>query len=71
MVIFPDYRGSSGYGTNHYQNAYGTTDVADVIAAGQYLAKRDYVDPNRMGIVGHSRGGMVTLLATERAPHLR
>ncbi|MGI8742134.1 MAG: alpha/beta hydrolase family protein [Bryobacteraceae bacterium] len=68
VVIFPDYRGSSGYGANHYQNAYGTTDVADVIAAGQFLAKQDYVDPNRMGIVGHSRGGMVTLLAIEKAP---
>ena len=68
VVIFPEYRGSSGYGENHYQNAYGTIDVTDTIASADFLAKQDYVDGNRIGIVGHSRGGMVTLLSIERAP---
>src|SRR5258706_81748 len=27
-----------------------------------------YADPNRLGIYGHRRGGMVTLLSIERAP---
>jgi dipeptidyl aminopeptidase/acylaminoacyl peptidase len=68
VVIYPEYRGSSGYGANHYKNSYGTTDVADVLSSADYMAKQNYVDPNRMGIIGHSRGGMVTLLAIEKAP---
>ena len=38
------------------------TDVADVLASADYLAKQDFVDGTRMGILGHSRGGMVTVL---------
>ncbi|MCX7173987.1 MAG: alpha/beta fold hydrolase [Proteobacteria bacterium] len=68
VVIFPEYRGSSGYGKNHYANSYGVTDLADVLSSADYLAKQSYVDPERIGIVGHSRGGMVTLLAIEKAP---
>jgi dipeptidyl aminopeptidase/acylaminoacyl peptidase len=68
VVIFPEYRGSSGYGETIYRNSYGTTDVADVLAAADYFATKPYVDPHRMGILGHSRGGMVVLLALERAP---
>jgi dipeptidyl aminopeptidase/acylaminoacyl peptidase len=69
VVMFPEYRGSAGYGDVHYKNNYGNTDVADVLASADYLLKSTpYVDPNRLGIFGHSRGGMVTLLAIERAP---
>lgn len=68
VVVFPEYRGSTGYGETVYTNSYGVTDVADVIAAGDYLAKKDFVDASRMGILGHSRGGMTTLLAIEKAP---
>lgn len=68
-VIFPEYRGSSGYGDQLYKNNYGITDVADVLAATDYLVKSlPYVDPERLAIYGHSRGGMITLLAIERAP---
>jgi dipeptidyl aminopeptidase/acylaminoacyl peptidase len=69
VVIFPEYRGSAGYGDVHYKNNYGNTDVTDVLASADYLVKSTpYVDPERLGILGHSRGGMVTLLAIERAP---
>jgi dipeptidyl aminopeptidase/acylaminoacyl peptidase len=69
VVIFPEYRGSSGYGEVHYRNDYGITDVADVLASADYLVKSTpYVDPERIGIFGHSRGGLVTLLAIEKAP---
>jgi dipeptidyl aminopeptidase/acylaminoacyl peptidase len=69
VVIFPEYRGSSGYGDVHYKNNYGISDVADVLASADYLVKSTpYVDPARLGIYGHSRGGMATLLAIERAP---
>jgi dipeptidyl aminopeptidase/acylaminoacyl peptidase len=68
IVLFPEYRGSRGYGDAIYQNDYGRTDVADVLAAGRYAATRPDIDPARIGILGQSRGGMVTLLAIERAP---
>src|SRR5215469_2610111 len=68
IVMFPDYRGSAGYGEIHYQNSYGTTDVEDVLSSADFLAKQPEVDAARIGIVGHSRGGMVTLLAIEHAP---
>ena len=68
VVMFPEYRGSQGYGPEIYANDYGHTDVADTLAAGRYLATKSFVDPGRLGIVGESRGGMVTLLAIERAP---
>jgi dipeptidyl aminopeptidase/acylaminoacyl peptidase len=67
-VVFPEYRGSTGYGETIYNNSYGVTDVADVIASADYLAKKDFVDSSRVGIIGHSRGGMTTLLAIEHAP---
>jgi dipeptidyl aminopeptidase/acylaminoacyl peptidase len=69
VVIFPEYHGSSGYGDQIYKNNYGTSDTADVLAATDYLVKsHTYVDPDRVGIFGHSRGGMVTLLCIEKAP---
>lgn len=69
VVIFPEYRGSRGYGKEHYDaQEYGGADVADVLSAADLLASKPFVDPQRLGIVGRSRGGMVTLLAIERAP---
>lgn len=67
-VLFPEYRGSSGYDEVIYENNYGVTDVADVLAGAAFLAKREFVDPDRVGILGHSRGGMVLLNALEHEP---
>jgi dipeptidyl aminopeptidase/acylaminoacyl peptidase len=68
VVLYPEYRGSSGYDEVIYENNYGVTDVADVLAGAAYFAKKDFVDGNRLGILGHSRGGMVTLNALEHEP---
>ena len=68
VVLFPEYRGSRGYGENQYQNDYGITDLADVLAGADFLARQEFVDPNRLGIEGHSRGGMLTMLAIEKEP---
>ena len=67
-VFFPEYRGSRGYGENLYRNNYGVTDVADVLAMADYAAKKPFVDPDRLGIIGESRGGMTALLAIEKEP---
>jgi dipeptidyl aminopeptidase/acylaminoacyl peptidase len=69
IVIFPEYHSSSGYGETNHKSNFGNTDIADVLAAADYLAKSvPGVDPDRLGIYGHSRGGMLTLMAIERAP---
>ncbi|MES2291189.1 MAG: alpha/beta fold hydrolase [Pseudomonadota bacterium] len=68
VVIFPEYRGSRGYGANLYVNDYGHTDTTDVLSAADYIGRKPFVDPQRLAIVGESRGGMVTLLAIERQP---
>jgi dipeptidyl aminopeptidase/acylaminoacyl peptidase len=69
VVIFPEYRGSRGYGAEHYKaQDFGGKDVDDVLDAADYLASRVVVDPARLGIVGRSRGGMIALLAIERSP---
>lgn len=69
VVIFPEYRGSRGYGKEHYDaQEYGGADVDDVLSAADFVASRPYVDAQNLGIVGRSRGGMITLLAIARAP---
>jgi len=71
VVVFPEYGGSRGYGKPHYDDQqYGAGDVADVLSVTQWFAKQSYVDSKRLGIVGRSRGGMVTLLAIEKEPKL-
>jgi dipeptidyl aminopeptidase/acylaminoacyl peptidase len=69
VVMFPEYRSSAGYGDQTYKSNYGNTDIGDVLASAEYLVKsQSYLDGNRLGIYGHSRGGMMALLAIERAP---
>ncbi len=69
VVMFPEYHSSSGYGETNHKSNFGNTDIADVLAAADYLGNSvPGVDPARLGIYGHSRGGMLTLMAIERAP---
>lgn len=71
VVIFPEYGGSRGYGKSHYDDQqYGSGDVADVLDAAKWFSKQAFVDSKNMGIVGRSRGGMITLLAIEQEPDL-
>jgi dipeptidyl aminopeptidase/acylaminoacyl peptidase len=69
IAVFPEYRGSRGYGAEHYDAAdYGGREVDDVLAAADYVRTRRGVDPSRVGIAGRSHGGMIALLAIQRAP---
>lgn len=68
VVMFPEYRGSRGYSSDYYTNDYGVTDTADVLASATYMKSKPFVDPNRVGVLGVSRGGMTTLLAIENEP---
>jgi dipeptidyl aminopeptidase/acylaminoacyl peptidase len=63
-VIGPDYRGSTGYGGGFYnQIDYGGLEVEDVFQARQWMLENyDFLDEKRVGIVGWSHGGMITLM---------
>lgn len=69
IVIFPEYRGSRGYGEIYYDAIdYGGKEIDDVIAAADYLAQSRPVPRDRIGIYGRSKGGMMVLLAIQRFP---
>ena len=70
VVIAPDYRGSTGYGEAYHKEIdYGGYEVDDVISAAGYLATLPHVDPARVGIMGWSHGGYITLLSILREQH--
>jgi dipeptidyl aminopeptidase/acylaminoacyl peptidase len=70
FVIAPEYRGSIGYGRKFYDAIdYGGAEVDDVTLATGVLARQyPVVDPSRIGIIGWSHGGMITLLSIFRYP---
>jgi len=68
VVFVPEYRSSRGYGEENYQSDYGFTDLADVLAGAEFMTHLNYVDGKRLGIIGHSRGGMLTVSAIEKEP---
>ena len=70
IVIAPDYRGSTGYGRGFYENIdYGGLENEDVLAARDYMVENyDIVDADRVGIIGWSHGGMITLMNLLRYP---
>jgi dipeptidyl aminopeptidase/acylaminoacyl peptidase len=65
IVVAPEYRGSTGYGKSHYEKIdYGGLEIEDVDASRAYMLENyDFVDGNRVGIVGWSHGGMIALHA--------
>jgi dipeptidyl aminopeptidase/acylaminoacyl peptidase len=71
VVIAPEYRGSVGYGQAFYDAIdYGGAEVDDVVTAVTVLKTMPEVDPDRIGIIGWSHGGMITMLSIERNPTL-
>jgi dipeptidyl aminopeptidase/acylaminoacyl peptidase len=46
-------------------------EVDDVLAAAEYLAKQDFVDPKRIYLGGHSTGGTLVLLVAECSDRFR
>src|ERR1700722_17651956 len=63
-VIAPDYRGSTGYGQGFSnQIDYGGREVDDVLAGKVWmLEKYSFLDPKRVGAIGWSHGGLITLM---------
>jgi len=68
-VVDVNYGGSTGYGRPYREQLrgqWGVIDVADCLAAAQWLARQDRVDPARLCIRGGSAGGYTTLAALAR-----
>jgi len=67
VVICPDYRGSTGYGEAHYKKIdYGGYEVDDAMSAVSYLKTLPHVDQDRLGVMGWSHGGYITLFSVFR-----
>lgn len=64
VIVAPEYRGSTGYGRDfHHQVDYGGAEVDDVHDARDWaIAELPEVDPARIGILGWSHGGYISLL---------
>ncbi|MCF8233967.1 MAG: prolyl oligopeptidase family serine peptidase [Bacteroidales bacterium] len=64
IVVAPEYRGSTGYGKTFYEHIdYGGLENEDVNASRDWMIENyDFVDKNRVGIMGWSHGGMIALM---------
>jgi dipeptidyl aminopeptidase/acylaminoacyl peptidase len=72
--LAPNFRGSTGYGVdfermNHAD--WGGGDVQDCLAAAEYLAALDEIDPGRIGIFGASYGSFLAVCALASDPEYR
>ena len=63
IVVAAEYRGSTGYGASHYRKIdYGGLEIEDVDASRAYMLENyDIIDKNRVGILGWSHGGLISL----------
>lgn len=71
VVLGINNRGSSGYGKTFFaadDQKHGHEPLQDCIEAKKYLQSLDYVDGERIGIMGGSYGGYMTLAAMAFQP---
>jgi dipeptidyl aminopeptidase/acylaminoacyl peptidase len=68
VIVAPEYRGSTGYGRFHYRAIdYGGYEVDDCMTAYDWMVENlPHVDPNRVGFMGWSHGGLITIHAVTR-----
>jgi dipeptidyl aminopeptidase/acylaminoacyl peptidase len=70
VVLAPNYRGSAGFGDD-LANFDRLDDImADLVAAAGYLRGLKAVDGGRIGVIGFSFGGYLTLRCVTEAPEL-
>ena len=64
VIVAADYRGSTGYGASMYRKIdYGGREVEDVYSSRNYMLENyEFCDPGRVGILGWSHGGLITLM---------
>ena len=62
VVIASNYRGNNGGQGN---DEFGGSDIKDVMNLRKVLPEIEQADTSRIGLIGHSRGGMMTYLALQ------
>jgi dienelactone hydrolase len=72
-VFVPNVRGSTGYGQEYMQHVdrdWGGKDRLDHVAGVAHLRNDERVDAGRIGVMGRSYGGYMTLTLAGRHPEL-
>jgi dipeptidyl aminopeptidase/acylaminoacyl peptidase len=70
-ILAVNNRGSSGYGKTFYKmddRNHGDKDLKDCIMGKEWLQTLDYIDSAKIGILGGSYGGFMTMAAMTAAP---
>jgi dipeptidyl aminopeptidase/acylaminoacyl peptidase len=64
IVVAAEYRGSTGYGKTVYERIdYGGLEYEDVDVSRKYMIDNySFIDEDRVGIIGWSHGGLITLM---------
>ncbi len=68
-VLRVDDRGK-GQTTGKFSGSTTADFTNDVLAGIQYLSKRKDIDKNKIGVIGHSEGGMIAPMVYSKWPHL-
>ncbi|WP_229365792.1 S9 family peptidase [Fibrisoma montanum] len=71
VVLAVNNRGSSGYGKTFYaadDRKHGDADLRDCVESKKFLSATGYVDPAKIGIMGGSYGGYMTLAGLTFTP---
>ena len=72
-VLAVNNRGSSGYGKTFFQmdnKNHGEKDLMDCVYGRKYLETLDYIDKDKIGIIGGSYGGFMTMAALVHQPEV-
>ncbi|MEM7368613.1 MAG: alpha/beta fold hydrolase [Bacteroidota bacterium] len=70
-ILAVNNRGSSGYGKTFFKmdnRKHGEDDLQDCVWGKKWLAEQAYIDPDRIGIIGGSYGGYMTMAALTFEP---
>ena len=70
-ILAVNNRGSSGYGKSFYKMDdlnHGDKDLKDCIWGKKWLQDQDYIDKDKIGIIGGSYGGYMTMAAMTFTP---
>ena len=70
-ILAVNNRGSSGYGKTFYKMDdlnHGDKDLKDCIWGKKWLQNQDYIDSEKIGIIGGSYGGYMTMAAMTFTP---
>lgn len=70
-ILAVNNRGSSGYGKSFFKmddRNHGDKDLKDCIAGKNWLAQQAQIDAGKIGIIGGSYGGYMTMAALTYAP---